>query len=400
MTSTSSESSVAWISRGRLFVKTAGHQTREIESAFATDALRRQVREASLDAWKGRSGVWGNMGIQPPGIPPWESEDVKRKMKFVSVARGGSPDEIYYVLDMGSVGGLFLYNLSSDTERRLIHQQSFLPQNISRHSADGELAFSLHRVDGTTGLHITRHDGLLGRNIDLSDAMDDAPSWMPDGSKQLVYHSSMLARNEHGVAIGKSPSQIEKLDLKDGVMNTMHHEEGHDLIQPRVMKDGSLVFIRRPYQAILNQRFSLLQILWDILCVPFRLLLTFFSIFSFLSMMFTGKPLMNNVGIPAPKKNVDPVLVLWGQAIDTQRALSRKGASHSHNSIVPKEWELVSRTSDGKETRLADSVATWDVTPDGSIAWSDGRSIFVRNPSGDVRTVADGDVIEQFTILS
>ena len=63
--------SIAWISHGRLFVKPGDQPTREIESAFAAQSLLRQLRDTEQNAWKGRSGVWGNMGMEPPGMAPF-----------------------------------------------------------------------------------------------------------------------------------------------------------------------------------------------------------------------------------------------------------------------------------------------------------------------------------------
>ena len=157
--------SVAWISRGRLFVQKAGTPVRELESDFAKQALQRELRDNQLNAWKGRSGVWGNLGMQPPGVAPWENPDPRRQIRFVSMAKGESSEELFYVLDMGAVGGLFSYDMEADIEKRLVHRQGFVLRHLSRHAVDGELAMALPREDGTVGLKITRPDGLFGKDI-------------------------------------------------------------------------------------------------------------------------------------------------------------------------------------------------------------------------------------------
>ena len=43
--------SVAWISRGRLFVQKPGKPVRELESDFAKQALQRELRDNQLNAW-------------------------------------------------------------------------------------------------------------------------------------------------------------------------------------------------------------------------------------------------------------------------------------------------------------------------------------------------------------
>ncbi len=247
--STNTELSFAWISRGRLFVKRGDADVTEIESDFARNSLEREMRHSQNNSWKGRSGVWGSMGMEPPGMAPWETVEARRNIRFVTMAAGDPPEEIYYVLDMGAVGGLFKQNMERDEETRLMHRQGFSAIDISRHPDNGELAVSLMRDDGTVGLSITRHDGLFGRNITLSDSIDEAPCWLRDGTRRIVFQSSAIGRDENGAAIGKSTYRIECLDLETEAIENRHETEGFDLLQPRVTDDGATLFIRRPYKA-------------------------------------------------------------------------------------------------------------------------------------------------------
>ena len=52
-----------------------------------------------MDAWKGRSGVWGNMGMAPPQWSQWEQEGrARRQITFASIARGLKRD-VHYDVD-------------------------------------------------------------------------------------------------------------------------------------------------------------------------------------------------------------------------------------------------------------------------------------------------------------
>ncbi len=98
---------IAWISHGRLFVKEPGKPSRELDSEFAKQALQREMRTAQMDAWKGRSGVWGSLGMEPPGVAQTEQQNPRRQIYFRTIARAEKSTELFYVLDMGMVGGLF-----------------------------------------------------------------------------------------------------------------------------------------------------------------------------------------------------------------------------------------------------------------------------------------------------
>lgn len=392
--------SVAWISRGRLFVRKSGQPLKEIESDFAREALAREIRDSQLNSWKGRSGVWGNLGMQPPGAAPWEDPDPRRQIRFAAVARGKSADEVLYVLDMGVVGGLFSYDLREELERRLVHRQGFLLRDISRHPHDGELVVSLPREDRTVGLRVTRADGLFGKDIAVSDAIDESPAWLPDGTKRLVFQSAAIARNEHGYAVGTSPFRIEMLDLEAEQLQTVYEEEGYDLLQPRMQPDGSLLCIRRPHQQQWNQpAASVKDVLLDVVCFPYRVLRTGVHFLHFLSMMFSGKPLISAGGPAQRRGQANPVLMLWGQAVDTQRILSRDRSGNPATPLVPETWQLIHRAQDGAVKTLASHVMAWDMNPDGTLVWTNGRTIWSQTPGRNPAVVTESDIVERLALL-
>lgn len=403
MTDSSSPLSVAWIARGRLYVKRGDSDPIEIESDFARNSLERELRHSNNNAWKDRSGVWGDMGMAPPGMAPWASGDAKRTIRFVTAAKGDTPNEIYYVLDLGPVGGLFKYDMELDEETRLVHSQSFSAQDISRHPEDGQLAVSVRRDDGTIGLSINRHDGLYGKLITLSDTIDEAPSWLPDGTKRLIFQSAAIGRNDNGVATGQSTCRIELLDLAKEEITKLFEEDQEDLLQPRMMEDESVIYIRRPYKVSHRQPPTLWEVAQDVFLFPFRLARTFFHLINFLSMAVSGKPMMTS-GDPEQQDQQDrnkyPLLMLYGQAVDTREAMRKGTSKDKDRPLVPKEWALISKPKDGIETVLAENVLAFDANTSGDVVYSDGRSIFHLCNSKVPIKIGRGDIIQKVVILS
>lgn len=396
-----SDPTVAWISRGRLFVKRGAGDVQEIESDFAASSLAREQRHAQNNAWKGRSGVWGGMGMEPPGMAPWaEGDEQKRQIRFVTAARGDSSDEIYYVLDLGPVGGLFKYDMELDEETRLMHSQGFQARDISRHPEDKQLAVSVRREDGTMGITITRHDGLFGKAVTMSDTIDEAPSWLPDGSRRLVFQSSAIGRDEEGRSLGKSTCRIELMDLQEEKITKLHEEDDQDLLQPRMLEDDTVVYLKRPYRASHVKPPTLMEVAQDVLLFPFRLARAFVYFFNFMSMAFSGKPLMSAGGPDGQRRRANrPLLILYGQAIDTEKAMSQGAGKDKDRPLVPKEWKLISRSRTGDERVLAENVMAFDAAPDGTIAYSDGRKIFLLDSTGTATEVAQGEVVEKVVLL-
>ena len=396
---TAAEIDVAWISRGRLFVKRGGSPVQEIESDFARNSLEREQRHSQNNSWKGRSGVWGNMGMAPPGEAPWENVDNRRTIRFVTMTRGDSADEIYYVLDLGAVGGLFKYDFARDEETRLVHSQDFQALDLSRHPEDGRIAISTRRDDGTVGLSITRNDGLFGKDVTLTDTIDEAPCWLADGSACLVFQSSAIGRNDHGVAMGQSTCRIESMDLDKEEINSLLEEDDFDLLQPRTTNDGTVMCIRRPYKASHHRPPSLLEVAESVVLFPFRLGRTFVHMFHFMSMAFTGKPLIPSGGPEKPENKEQPFMMLYGQAVDTRIAMKKGAGKDTDKPLVPKEWELVSNSPDGEQEVLARNVLAFDANAAGDVVYTDGRRVFRIMKTGACEKLSDGDQIQKVAIL-
>ena len=390
----------AWLSGGRLFVRRPNHDLVEIESSFARETMERRLRSEQLNSWKDRSGVWGSMGIAPPEMAQWNAAAAtpRRMIHFRSVTRGDEPGQLFYVLDLGNVGGLFRYDLDKDYETRLMHREGFMTSDLSRRPQGGEVAVALRRSDGTAGITIGENDGRYLKDVTFSDGVDESPAWLNDGSRRLVYQSAAWLRDDNGIARGMSPYRVEMLDLDAEKITTIHEEETSDLLQPRRLSDGTLYFIRRPYRDKPRHR-SILEEVKDILLWPFRLIRAVLHFLNFFSVMFSGKPLTTAGGPDGPDKQAPAHLMLWGQMVDT-RHFMRRQKSDENARLVPKEWKLVRRSGDGEETVLASSVMAYDVSNDGRVVYTDGSKVMTVAEDGTEEILAEDAMIERVAWLA
>ncbi len=261
-------SGIAWLAGGRLFVQRSGQPPREIESQFARETLERRQRSQNLHGWKGRSGVWGQMGMAPPSMEQWDADGPpQQQIRICALTRGQQGHELFYVLDCGQVGGLFQYDLERDYEIRLMHREGFVSADLSKHPETGDVAIALRRGNGTSGVTIGENDGRFLQDITFSDGVDESPAWVLDGSRRIVFHSATWLRDQHGRARDKSTFRIELLDVAAKSVSTVLEEDGHDLLQPRMLADGTLFFIRRPHRPQKVQR-SFWEELKEVLLFP------------------------------------------------------------------------------------------------------------------------------------
>lgn len=390
--------SIAFLSQGKLFVKLAGQDVKEIDSAFARQAMERQVRSQERDGWKARGGLWGSMGLGQPDLGQWQTVEGLRRCHFHALAPAEKKGELLYVVDIGSAGGLFHYNVASDVERRLMHRNDFTARDLARHPQHGTLAVSLRQGDGTACLAVSENEGRHLSNVTSGDSVDESPSWVPDTGRKLVFQSAGIGRNEAGLPLGLAPYTIELLDMEGKDIRTLARDDSHDLLAPHQTATGELYFIRRPYRPQGHARVDPYAMLMDVVLFPYRVLRAIVYFLHFFSLVFSGQPLMTAGG---PKRIAPDTryLALWGHVIDTKRAMQRSGREKETN-LVPKDWELVCRNADGTDRVLANSVLSYDLGQSGEVVYTNGTAVFHLDAEGNKRTLCEGRLIEQLTVLT
>lgn len=392
----SREPAIAYLAQGRLFVRKPRGTVREIESAFGQQVRERQERNRELHGWKSASGVWGSMGMAAPSISQWEATQARRAVRFQSVARGKSPAEIYYTLDLGSVGGLFLYDLDQDYERRLMHREGFQARDLACHGSDGYVAFSVARDDGSVGIAIGENDGRRLNQVSGGDSVDETPAWV-GGVRRLVYQSAMIGRDPNGHALALGPYAIETLDIDTKNIATLLEDEATDYLMPRMLADDTLYYIRRPYKPFSHPQANPLTLLQDIVFFPFRLLRAIFHFLNFFSMMFAGEPLAT-AGGPKRKTSDTRFMMVWGRMIDTKAAIEKADRDKPTN-LVPNDWQLVRRAPDGTDQTIAENVLAYDVDEQGQIVLTNGSAIFFIDADGEKQELCTDQMIEKVVVL-
>src|SRR5262249_16895355 len=146
-------------------------------------------------------------------------------------------------------GGLFEYDLTQDTERRLLHKQYLSLEDLRLHPDGDRLLCAQHARNGAANIVVMSADGSGHRELTGGDTVDTAPAWVPNGSDLVLLQSSGLAGNPAGYVIAHGPTAIQMADTAAGSLTVVLEDPRLDFLQPRVGGDGFLYFIRRPYEA-------------------------------------------------------------------------------------------------------------------------------------------------------
>jgi len=380
---------IAYLAQGKVRVKIGAEAPRTIESAYATSIRDRELRSKQRHAWKGEGNgflsgqiLWGKGGGPAEGPAP---------VLFTSLSRGIAPGQLVYSLVSGTLSALCETDNLGAEERRLWNDNKAQVQHINVCPRTGNVACSLVHKTGNAsiGVMIKGEPGIS--TATEGDSIDTAPHWVPGDARRIVYQSAGVGRNREGHFLALGPFGIHMVNIDSAEMETLAEDEKLDFLAPKMSADGTLYYIRRPYNE--HTRVKPWRALKDTLLLPFRLLFAFLHFLNFFSMRYSCKKLSTPAG--TPRRDLDlKQMMIWGNVIQAGQASEDEAVD-----LVPSSWQLARRTPGGDEEVLANGVVAYDLASDGTMVYSNGNAIFVRHPDGRKEQILKERLIEQVTVL-
>lgn len=372
----------AFLSNGLLFYRQPNGEVKQVHSAYAQEAIDRRERSRERHSWKqGTSFTIGAGGSA-------RNFDAADKPILATSAVFEPDGNLLYFQQDEHVGGLFRHDMAADRELRLLLRQNLHLTDLALSPDGTQLAASSPQSAGVANIVLMKSDGNNLREATGGDTLDTAPAWIPGAPKRLLFQSSGLARDPQGYIVAQGHASIQKLDMDTGSVTPVCEDPQFDYLKPRVSPNGDLHCIRRPFQA---PRYGAGAMIMDTLLFPFRLLRAVFHYLNFFSLMYTRKPLTTASG-PAVQADLKNIL-LQGRRIDAEKALRSARPVQGVPSLVPESWQLISISQDGAERVLATNVASYDISPDGTIIYSNGRGVFVLGEGGKAQLAATQDFV-------
>ena len=391
---------IAYLAEGKLYHKPSGKDVKLIQSHFLQELLDRRNRDNQRSSWKSQGMMWNVTAQQD-----WQAiAQVRgaalagntRMENIAAVCIGRQSGEIFYALNTQTIGGVFRYNLKSDSEDRIAHKQNLQIRQMAVHPEEDLAVCSIGYEDGSANLVTMRASGGKMAECTEGDSYDDAPRWVRGKGRTFVYQSAGIARDEHGFPVDMSPYAIKSIDMDANKLETLVEQDGYDCFHPRMLADGTLYFIRRPYKSIDNRtRISPWQILKDILLFPIRLCVTLYWLLDTISHFVTGKHL-SAAGAMRKKGPDARRMLVAGRLLQMQQ--EDKAKRDTDSVLAPKDWELVKQDAAGNQTVLQDHVLSFDICSDGSYVYTDGLKVVYHDADGNNRELAKGTLIEHVAV--
>ena len=379
---------VAWVDLGRLLVRSAGAEAALVESRFGASVLDRLVQIEQRHAWKtqGRGAQFMRGGLLWGG----NGKDLDQvAVAIAAVSRGTRPGEVLYALRADDVHGLFAWGGGEGGERRLFHGTKFRFHDVSADAEHPRIACTI-QYGATSNLAVLDADGSALTEVTEGDSMDMAPCWAPGERDVLVYQSAGVARDGEGVPVGLGPAAIMRLDLASGRVTPVLEIAGHDLLSPRVAKDGGLWYIRRPWRSPGERPWTACL---DALLVPWRLLVAVYAFLDAFTRSHTGKPL-TTAGGPRREGAEARHLMIMGNLIDAEKVeRESRRLGEERLGLVPSTWHLVCRGRDGSERLVEKGIVSFDLAADGTPVVSNGRLVYRRDAAGRREILGSGERI-------
>jgi hypothetical protein len=379
---TRSDRGFAFLSNGSLFYRERGGDLQQLHSQYVQEVLERREQLRERHNWK--EGTSFNIAAGGGSRSYVTSSDPIP----VTSAAFNNEGNLLYFLKNESVGGLFCRERASGKELRLLLRQNLELKDLNPSPNGTFLAASSQHEGGVANIALLASDGNSYREVTGGDTADSAPAWIPGVPDRLLFQSSGVGRNQSGYIVAYGPASIQKLDMEKGSVTPILDDPKYDHLKPRVTQSGDLLFIRRPYHAM---QYGTVSMINDALLFPFRLLRALFHYLNFFSMMYSRKPLTSANG-PAVQADIKNIL-LQGRRVDVERAMRNSHSIQGVPSLVPDSWQLISRNQQGVEHMLASNVASFDISSDGSIVFSNGRGIFMISQDGSSHLAGTNDFI-------
>jgi len=257
-------------------------------------------------------------------------------------------NRLLYFLRDRSAGGLFERNLVDGSEKRLLHRQNLLLDDLRVDLASGKMLASQVSKNGAANIVSMELNGDGYRELTAGDTVDASPAFVPGKPNEVLFQSAGLARSQEGYVIAQGPFSIQHLDIARGALTPVCDDPRFDHLQPRVVPSGDLLFIRRPYEPV---RYRTTDALLDALYFPFRVLRALFHYLNFFSLMYARKPLTSASG-PTVEADLKDVLVK-GRRIDGETALRKRAFVSGVPSLVPARLRSCSETGSWARLRPA-----------------------------------------------
>ncbi len=401
------------ISDGKLFLQKDGSLI-PMESAVLKKYIQVTKERARQKEWKTTGEGAKFTGVYEPGVDPERAVQAVNA-RVLDAARWQGSSTLYTLMINGRSG---VYQRPDDGSDEGI----FLSDNEYRYrqlAPDGDRLLVTAEAAGECHLGLLKpSEGRACEFLTEGDCYESDPSWSrrirdviyyssagleslaSDGGERPVLNTMEASlpeimrelKREASYSRRRGPASIVRMDLHESTVEEVLADERYNFTHPIEDGDGSLYFIRSPYESDEGGGKNALTALKDVLLFPFRLIRALFGFFDFFTMKYSGKTL-NNAGGKAKTKPQDQRFV-DGNLVDAEQELKKnRERGEEFPGYVPHSYELCRRAGDRIEV-LKKGVLAYELCRDGIVV-SNGSYLLLLRRDGKEEKLCRADGVSR-----
>ena len=391
-----------YISKGKMYI-TTGEKTRQVDSSVLARYLERVKTGARRNAWKtGGEGAKFTGAYETGATASDRVAAVSARVSSMALAEGA----LYYVLTVDGAAGIYRKRSMTDNEEgTILSDGEYLYGEMDIYG--GRIAYTA-AFAGEAHLGVCDTDGKNARMVTEGESIESSPVWSTT-EPDVIYYSSaglaqidgealseaqvqslpalLMAMAEAGRTVELGPAGIYRLDLAEGEISEIAEDHRYTYGKPQSAADGSVYYIRRPYTEAKGAKRG--SCLTDILILPVRLIKALFGFLNIFSMKYSGSTLRS--GGSAAKKKSEADLYIEGNLINAAESLRQNGGE-DYPGVIPRSWELMKRTPDGREEVVRRGVLSFCLDGEG-FYFSNGSYVLYHAPDGKETKIVKADEV-------
>lgn len=404
---TLSENIFFYISDGEPYLYDSGRET-----ALPSGVLSRYiegVRErAKRNEWKesGNGAIF--MGTATSETP----ESAVSSINARTLCIGFDNDRLLYSLKIDNVCGIYSKRSFRDMDEGIVLSDRSQCYGEFDISSQGDLCVAVSFA-GQTHIGVKRQGQSDCVQITEGESIERDPIWSKVDQSLIYYSSAGLERREDtddevdaNTQAGMfsiydmikdaaprvhSPFSLCSIDIKKGEIAEIRTSDKFDFIKPRAAGDGSLYYIKKPFESD-SRKNSVGGCLLDILTAPVKLFCALIGFFNIFTIKYSGKNLRSS-GDTKTKHRSDDQIFIDGNIISAEREL-KANADHGEKypGFIPRSFELHKLSKDGEDVIVKRGVIAYTLRGDNVIC-SNGSSVILLSPDGSEKLLSKAEKV-------
>lgn len=319
---------------------------------------------------------------------------------YTSLENFESDGKVLFSVTVNDVSGVFVKDLNAekDGESHVIHSNEGIFAGSSP-SADKNRIITALKQD-----YVTSHLALFNVNTnDLStltdgDCYDFDPCYSKISPDKVLFATKGVGRDGDGDFVRYSPASICAYDTDFCSIEEVLSSPDKSYEKPKDDEDGNLYFIEKPAE---ESSGGCLQAIWDIICIPYRIIEAIVMFIEAFVTIFTGKGLTkaSNRGDVKKQDKTKGEIFIEGNLINAEKEY-QNNLKHKDNyaGYAPYSWQLIKRDKDGNQTVLAHSVIDYALLKDGSVVYTNGKHVLLLK-DGKTEKLATATMCTQVAVV-